>query len=565
MKIELKEIIAGAILSCYRNLIGNEECRIPEHISVDFDVPKNRDHGDLTTNFAMKYASSAKKSPIELSRMICDCVASSGIEGLKKIEPAGPGFINVFLEHEVFYNVVLEVLDKREKYAVSDTCRGKKVIIEFVSANPTGPLTVAHGRQAAVGDALARLLANSGCEVFREYYLNDRGRQIDILGKSLYSKYMKLCGREYPFPDDGYKGSYIDDLAKKLYSEKGAEFSGISEKTVEFMCDYAKNNILEWIKKDLADFSVEFNSYFSEKKFSETGKVEEAIKLLEKKGLVYEKDGAIWFNSRKYGDDKDRVMVKSSGEWTYITPDIAYHKDKLDRGFDLLIDLWGPDHHGYIPRMKAAVQAMGFNAGCLKVVIIQLATLYQGKNKLSMSTRQGEFISLREVMNEVGVDAARYFFLMLNTDSHLDFDLELAKKRSAENPVYYIQYTHARICSMLEKYNEKFGHDYIPVVQPGILEELTNREEKDLIKKISVFPSAAELAASLLEPHRIHVYLTELASLFHSYYHKDSKKFRVIGEKEDNITLARMALVSAVKIIIASGLGLLGITAPEKM
>ncbi|MBN2190949.1 MAG: arginine--tRNA ligase, partial [Candidatus Aureabacteria bacterium] len=474
-------------------------------------------------------------------------------------------FINVFLEHEVFYDVILEVLDKGDKYAVSETLRGKKVIIEFVSANPTGPLTVAHGRQAAVGDALARLLANSGCEIFREYYLNDRGRQIEVLGKSLYSKYMDLCGGEYPFPDDGYKGSYIEDLAKKLYSEKGAEFSEISEKTIEIMCDYAKTSIMGWIKKDLADFGVEFNSYFSEKSFSETGKVEETIKSLEKKGLIYEKDGATWFNSRKYGDDKDRVMVKSSGEWTYITPDIAYHKDKLDRGFNLLIDLWGPDHHGYIPRMKAAIQAMGFGADSLKIVIIQLATLYEGKNKLSMSTRQGEFISLREVMDEVGVDAARYFFLMLNTDSHLDFDLELAKRKSAENPVYYIQYTHARICSILEKYNEKFGHRYIPAAEPKILEELTSQEEKDLIKKVSVFPSVTELAASLLEPHRLHVYLTELASLFHSYYHKDSKKFRVIGEREDNITLARMALVSAVKIIIASGLGLLGISAPERM
>ncbi|MDD5644083.1 MAG: arginine--tRNA ligase [bacterium] len=565
MKIELKEKIADAIISCYGKFMEEEKCQMPQGVSVEFDIPRNRAHGDLTTNFAMKYASFARKRPIEFSRMICDCVLRLRIEGLKKIEPAGPGFINIFLEHNVFYDVIMDVLRRREKYAVSEKGKGKKVIIEFVSANPTGPLTVAHGRQAAVGDALARLLANSGYEVFREYYLNDRGRQMDVLGKSLYSKYMKLCGREYPFPDDGYKGLYIDGLAQKLYSEKGAVFAGEPEKTLEFMSEYAKTNILEWIKKDLMDFGVEFDSYFSENEFSGTGKVEKAIKLLKEKELIYEKDGAVWFNSRKYGDDKDRVIVKSSGEWTYITPDIAYHKDKLDRGFDVLIDLWGPDHHGYIPRMKAAIQAMGFNDESLKVVIIQLATLYEGKNKLSMSTRQGEFISLREVMDEVGADAARYFFLMLNTDSHLDFDLELAKKKSAENPVYYVQYTHARICSILEKYSEKFGHKYVPEPETGILGELINREEKDLIKKISVFPSVVELSSSLLEPHRIHIYLSELASLFHSYYHKDSKKFRIIGEKEDNLTLARMALVSAVKIVIASGLNLMGITAPEKM
>lgn len=562
IKKHLQDILATAL----SGVLEESGKKISEKIDVTVEVPKDSGHGDVSTNLALRYAKIAGVNPRQLAEVLCGRLSCKADEEFEKIEIAGPGFINITLSNSALHVMLLDVLEKGTEFCRTNLGKGKKILIEFVSANPTGPLTVAHGRQAAIGDALARILKKAGFEVSTEFYLNDRGKQISILGESLYSRYMEICGKKYPFPEDGYRGGYVNTLARDLFDKEGDKYSRFDkEEAFEYMSLYSKDRIMQWIKEDLKNFNVEFDTYFSEKEFTGGGQVEESIKALKDKACLFEKDGAVWFKSTEFGDDKDRVVVKSNGEWTYIAPDIAYHKDKLAREYDLLIDIFGPDHHGYIPRIKAAIEALGYDPEILKVIIIQLATLYKGGKKLSMSTRQGEFISLRDVVDEVGKDAARYFFVMRSNASHLDFDLELAKKQSPDNPVYYIQYTHARICSIFKKYEERFKHGYVQVDNTEGLNPLVNYEEKEIMKKLALFPEAVDACAVLFEPHRMTVYLSELAALFHSYYHKDAKKFRIVGDREDETTLARMALVSAIRMVISSGLNLLGISAPEKM
>jgi arginyl-tRNA synthetase len=529
---------------------------------IEMEVPKNKAFGDLSTAIALKLASLAK-CPAHLlaSEMVSrftELLPESGMrDSVKKVEVKGPGFINFFLTENCLLDVLGDILSRRDRFGSCDEGKGKRVQVEFVSANPTGALSVAHGRQAAVGDSLANILAFCGYDVEREYYINDEGIQIEALGRSVWARYRELSGLASDFPGNGYRGKYIYDMAGEMIQEQG-DVLARSKDPVEYFSKYAVKKIMKGIKKDLKDFGVKFNVWFSQKSLTKSGDVTATVDLLEKKGYVYGKDGAVWFKSSEFGDDKDRVIMKSDGKFTYVTPDIAYHRNKYERGFDKIINIWGPDHHGYIPRIKAAVKALGYPEESLQVLIIQLATLYKGSEVVPMSTRAGEFITLREVMDEVGKDAARYFFVMRRTDSHLDFDLELAKKHSLENPVYYIQYAHTRACSILEfkKHRGMCG-------KPGFSSRVARLSEDDEIqiaKALGRFPETVRMCARCLDPQGLTVYLEDLAAKFHSYYNK----YRVVTDDEA-LTSSRLLLVDCLGRVIATGLKLLGVSAPRKM
>ena len=450
IKLQLIGIIKTAVKSVATRLDISE---LPE---VTLEVPKKRDIADLSTNIAMQICKAKKGlKPFEIAEDISESIRE-GIEEnsfndmIKAVEVKPPGFINFLFSNNYLQSIVEQILSEGTDFGRNTQENNKKVLLEFVSANPTGPLSVAHGRQAAIGDVLANILEFSGFRVTREYYLNDEGNQIELLGRSIYARYCELSGEACVFPEAGYRGEYIYDVAKEIIEKHDKSLVALDDKNISFFSDFGTKYIMDGIRKDLLAFSVRFDSYYSQHKLSKSGKVEKVLKELKEKGFLYEKDGALWFSSTRFGDDKDRVLRKSDGTYTYITPDIAYHQDKFSRGFDMLIDLWGPDHHGYIPRMKAACQAIGKDEKLLHVLIIQLATLSRSGRPVRMSTREGEFITLREVIDEVGKDVTRFFFLTRRRDSHLDFDLELAKKESMENPVFYIQYAHARICGILE-------------------------------------------------------------------------------------------------------------------
>ncbi|MBI4398658.1 MAG: arginine--tRNA ligase, partial [Candidatus Omnitrophica bacterium] len=421
-------------------------------------------------------------------------------------------------------------------------------------ANPTGPLTIAHGRQAVVGDVLARLLEKTGHHVSREYYLNDRGVQIQILGLSVYVRYLEIAGFPRKFPENGYQGAYIRDLAGHVFDKEGKKYLEMpEERALEFFSKYASDTILEDIRVNLHRLGVTFDSYFSEQTLGGNGFIENVLKLLRERGFTYEHEGALWFRSTAFGDDKDRVLIKSNGEFTYLAPDIAYHEEKFKRGYHRIVNLWGPDHHGYVPRLKAACQALGHNAGQVNVLIVQLTTLFRNGEPVRMSTRAGEFVTLKELMDEVGVDAARFFFLMRKIDSHLDFDLELAKKRSDENPVYYVQYAFARISNIL-----KFSETAVSSeVEPALLAE---SEELEMIKLLSSFGEVLNQASEYLEPYRVVDYLRDVASAFHKFY----AKHRVVNPNPE-LTRARLFLVACVQIVLANGMQIVGISRPEKM
>jgi len=527
----------------------------------EVDIPRDLKHGDLTTNIALRAAKSFFIKSMELADIICSNIKShierSPLKSvISKVEVLQPGFINFWLSEEYLSNLLTDIEKESLSYGKSDIGKGEKVNVEFVSANPTGPLTVAHGRQAAVGDALSRILEFSGYKVSREYFVNDVGTQITLLGRSIYARYLELEGIKYDFPVDGYHGTYIKDIAK-LFSEKYRNrFVDKEKKGIVACADFGSKYILQEIEADLEAFHVKFNVWSSQKKILPKT-IKSTLGDLESKGYVYHKDGASWFRSTAFGDDKDRVVVKSDGSFTYLAPDIVYHKDKFRRKFTKLIDIWGPDHHGYIPRIKAAVEALGHDKDALSVLIVQLATLYRKEEALSMSTRKGEFIMLREVMNEVGCDVARFFFLMRKLDSHLDFDLEVAKNNSLDNPVYYIQYAHARIASIFD-----FGKKISNKLKTRPKASLLNKpEEAMLVRMLSQFPMVVETAARTLEPYRLVDYMNELAKLFHSFY----TKYRVVSEDDLPLTSARLLLVRTIKIVLASGLGLLGVSLPERM
>jgi len=529
------------------------------------EMPKIKEHGDLSCNAAFVLSKLAGLNPMEMAAAIKDefnkRLPESRLDGQVFDAEVKSGFINFRLKEKFLYKVLKEIYALSDKYGRLGQENGRSIQVEFVSANPTGPLTIAHGRQAAVGDALANILEFCGYKVVREYYLNDEGRQIETLGASLKARYLQLQGFPLELPQDGYRGEYITDIARSLADERGKGLADEKEKLPKgFFSEYCYKAILKGIEKDLKDFGVVFDVWYSQRSLGEKGKIKQGIDILRKKGLVFEQDGAVWFNSTKYGDDKDRVLVKSDGSLTYITSDIAYHLEKYKRGFDEIIDIWGPDHHGYIPRVKAAIEALGYDKNTLRVIIVQLATLYRNGQPVSMSTRAGEFVTLRELMDEVGKDAARFFFLLRKTDTHLDFDLELAKKESSDNPVYYVQYAHARIESVLQFHKNELA----PKIPKGGIDLasgiLSKPEEIDLIKYLYQFPGAVRQSAAALEPHRLVAYSKELAAVFHRFY----TEHRIVTD-DPQLTAARLYLISCTKIVLANCLNLLGVSCPEKM
>ncbi len=525
------------------------------------ELPKAMQHGDLVSNAAMRLAKPLGRAPMQIAEAIKEaCIKrlTDAGEGwlIDKIDIIKPGFINFWLSGKYLKGLLAQVMSKGDSYGSWQHDKTEKLMIEFVSANPTGPLTVAHGRQAAIGDALGNILKFYGLDVTKEYFINDDGRQIKVLGESIMHHYLGLYGVESPFPEDGYQGGYVKDIAVQIKAEYGDKFVNDRDKNRQFFSDYGVNVIMNIIRKDLDAFDVRFDTWFSQKTLTREV-VDAALNELKGKGYVFESEGAVWFKATAFGDEKDRVVVKSDGLYTYFAPDIAYHRIKFERGFDRLINIWGPDHHGYIPRLKAAVQALGHDRSAIDVLIVQLATLYRNGEVLSMSTRKGEFITLEEVRKEVGKDVTRFFFLMRKLDSHLDFDLEVAKKQSSDNPVYYIQYAHARIWSIIEFSTANSGEldganeDFSLLSQP---------EETEIMRIISQFPVYVRDSAVSLEPYYIILYLNTLAAAFHNFY----AKHKVIT---DNVALSktRLYLVNCVRICLANGLRLLGVSLPKKM
>lgn len=525
---------------------------------VEIEVPKIEDHGDFATNFAMLSAKVQKMAPRKIAEILCTHIADP-LERIERTEIAGPGFINFFLKQAAWPPVVRDILTQDREYGTADFGGGRKVQVEFVSANPTGPLHVGHGRGAAVGDSVARILAFCGFDVQKEYYINDSGRQIQTLGVSVFLRGRELLGEHVDFPDTCYQGDYIKTLAREVLDAKGADFfSGDEEAAISYCARYAAESITAGIRQDLEDFGVHYDQWFSEQSLYSSGEVDRILEALKEKGTVYAKDGAWWFRTSDFGDEKDRVVVRQNGQTTYFASDIAYHEEKYARGFEKVIDVWGADHHGYIPRMAAAVQAGGRRRDQFDVILVQLVNLLRAGQPVAMSTRSGEFVTLNDVVAEVGADAARFIFLTRDYASPLDFDLEVAKQKSNDNPVYYVQYVHARIASILRKAVEQGLPD--PVWSEAAGTRLVELEEIQLIKILSRYPEVVAAAAQSLAPHRITYFLMELASQFHTYYNKH----RVLSE-DTMLTNGRLCLVTAVQKVIRNGLALLGVSAPEQM
>ncbi len=547
-------------------------------------------HGDFSSNAALGLARIAGVKPRELAAKIVAALPASGL--IARVEVAGPGFINFFLSPGAYQDVVNRILDGGEAYGRSTIGRGRRVQVEFVSANPTGPLHVGHGRGAAYGAAVADLLAAAGFHVHREYYVNDAGRQMDILATSIWLRYLELCGEQFAFPSNGYRGDYVFDIAATLHRDNADAlrqpasriFDGIvpdepaggdKETHIDALIDRARSLlgpesyrrvfdlgltvILDDIRQDLEEFGVVYEKWYSERSLTERGLVDRVIGQLQQSGHAYEKDGALWFRSTDFGDEKDRVIVRENGQKTYFASDIAYHQDKLERGFERVIDIWGADHHGYVPRVKAALSALGEDPSRLDVLLVQFATLYRSGQKAQMSTRSGEFVTLRELRREVGNDAARFFYILRKCEQHMDFDLDLAKSQSNDNPVYYLQYAHARICSVLRLAREK-GFERDAERGRRNLGLLCEAHELALLAELSRYPEVVETAALSHEPHQLAYYLRELANGFHAYYNA-----HVFLVESDDLRDARLNLIDAARQVLANGLGLLGVSAPAVM
>jgi arginyl-tRNA synthetase len=530
-------------------------------LSIVLEIPKATSHGDYSTNIAMNMARTQKTTPQEVARIITDHIDDPG-QLLAKVEIAGPGFINFFIAQKRWYEILKAIHGTDQTYGTSQTGQGECVQVEFVSANPTGPLHVGHGRCAAVGETLSEILKAAGYKVQKEYYVNDSGRQIRTLGESVFVRYQQLMGRTVDLPEEGYQGDYISDLAETIFDTEGDRLLHIpQDQAINLCASFASKKILAEIREDLESFGVSFDVWFSEQSLYESGAVESVIAEGKLRGTIYEHEGALWFRTQQYGDEKDRVVVRANGLTTYFASDIAYHRDKFKRAFDHIINIWGADHHGYVSRVSASVQAFGFEAGRLKVLLIQLVNLLRAGRPVAMSTRAGEFVTLREVIEEVGRDAARFLFLLRHYESPLDFDLELAKKQSNENPVYYVQYVHARISNILKKAQEQ-NYTYI-AWNETFPDSINLPEEIELIKLLARYPEVVTQSALLMEPHRIPFYLKELAGAFHAYYH-DRRKHQVISENAE-LTMARLYLVDAIRIVIRNGLTLMGVSAPERM
>jgi arginyl-tRNA synthetase len=555
MRSHLRELLTQAI----EKTAKGGELNSTDLPPLLLEPPKQREFGDLATNVAMLWAQRAKKPPRVIAEMILKNIEDPhGLLARKEI--AGPGFLNFTFSSQFYYQRLREFAEEKEGNL--DIGRGRKVQVEFASVNPTGPLHVGHGRVAVIGDVLARLHEAVGFDVEREYYVNDAGKQMENLGRSLYARYQELLGMPYEFPVDGYPGDYVKELAEAVNGENGSKFAAVSQDAaIEFFTRYGGDALLQTIKNQLEEFGIHFDSFFSEKALRERNEVVETIELLRSRGLIYAQDGAEWFRSTEFGDDKDRTVIKSDGELTYFASDIAYHRNKFERKFNKLINVWGADHHGYVPRLKAAMQGLGYDPSILQVVLVQMVQLTRGGEPVRMGKRTGEFVSLEEVLQEVGRDAARFFFLMRKSDSHLDFDLELAKRQSSDNPVFYVQYAHARVCSIFEQ-ARKTGilAGMVRSDPPVTLELLKLGEELELIRQMVQFNDVLEDSVRELEPHRMVFYLLELAGEFHRYYNR----FRVISD-DLGLSHARLFLVQNVQKTIRRGLEILGVEAPMKM
>ena len=554
MKNKLAYLIADSVAACMQKGLL-PDVNLPQ---IEIEVPANPDHGDYACNVAMILASQAKQNPRKIAQAIQENL--NDMEGMiEKVQIAGPGFLNFMIKDDLWRKILWNILDQKEKYGCLDIGQGKKVQVEFVSANPTGPLHIGHARGAVVGDVLSNLLQSTGYRVSKEYYINDAGNQMNNLGKSVLYRYRELLGEQIEFPESCYKGDYIKEISADIIEKEGRRYLTEKEdETVLYFNTVAGGVILEEIKKDLRDFGVTFDFYFSEKELYKENGVSDLLAALQKNGFIYSDGETLWFKTTAYGDDKDRVVIRKNGEPTYFAADIAYHQNKFARGFDILVDIWGADHHGYMPRLWAAVQALGHDKNDLKIILVQLVNLLRAGEPVAMSTRSGEFVTLREVLDEVGKDAARYNFLMRRSDSHLDFDLEVAKKQSNENPVFYVQYAHARICSILRMAQERGMA--LPVYENMNPSLLVEPEERGLIKMMARYPEMLEGAAKSLEVHRITFYLNELAGVFHSYYNKN----KVVTD-DAALTAARLVLVDAVRVVLGNALKILGVNAPEKM
>ncbi|MCO6414540.1 MAG: arginine--tRNA ligase [Thiogranum sp.] len=586
MKQHLSQLLSSAVDSLQAQGILPQDAPV----QINLDRTRDRRHGDFASNLAMVLCKLAGSKPRDLAERIVAALPAS--QHVRKVEIAGPGFINFFLAPLAYHSTVAQVLEQGEAYGRSNIGQGKSVQVEFVSANPTGPLHVGHGRGAAYGATVADLLDAVGFKVHREYYVNDAGRQMDILAASVYLRYLDLCGEQLTFPSNGYKGDYVWDIGASLHRKHGdalrhsaAEvFDGVPadepaggdkelhidaliERTKQLLgpthyreaFDLGLNSILDNIRRDLEEFGVRYDEWFSERSLTENGSVERAIERLKTSGHTYEKDGALWFRSTDYGDEKDRVIVRDNGQTTYFASDIAYHMNKLERGYHRVIDVWGADHHGYVPRVKAALAALGDDTDRLDVLLVQFAVLYRGGQKVQMSTRSGEFVTLRELRQEVGNDAARFFYVLRKCEQHMDFDLDLAKSESSDNPIYYIQYAHARIASVLRQLQEK-GLQWDPAQGARHLDRLTESHEDALLVSLSRYPEVLETAALQHEPHLMAHFLRDVANELHTYY--NAHQFLV---EDAALRNARLNLVMATRQIIANGLKVLGVSAPDSM
>ncbi|MCM3356385.1 arginine--tRNA ligase [Psychrobacillus sp. MER TA 171] len=545
----IKEALQQAIFKA--ELVTEEQ--LP---SVHLETPKDKANGDYATNIAMQLTKIAKKNPRQIAEAIIENLNMDGTM-MEKVDIAGPGFMNITVRKDYLQDVVKAVLSEKENYGRTTSGGNEKIQVEFVSANPTGDLHLGHARGASVGDSLCNVLDFAGYDVSREYYINDAGNQINNLAVSIEVRYFEALGMEKDMPEDGYRGQDIIDIAADIAKEHGDKFVHMSdEERFQAFRTHGLKVELAKLQKDLADFRVNFDNWFSETSLYEGGKIDIALNKLRENGHIFEEEGATWLRSTTFGDDKDRVLIKSDGSFTYLLPDIAYHENKLARGFDQLINIWGADHHGYIPRMKAAFEALGYNREKLEVSVIQMVQLYKDGEKMKMSKRTGKAVTMRELVEEVGLDAVRYFFGMRSGDSHMDFDLDLAVSQSNENPVYYAQYAHARICSILrsaETQGMKATTDSLDLLQ--------SEKELDLLKKIGDFPQVVADAAKLRAPHRVATYIQELAATFHSFYNAD----KVLNADNMPLSEARLALVTSARQTIANALKLIGVSAPEKM
>ena len=582
----MKDQLQDLLKKCIQDLI-NEGLINEMPPKVRLDHTKDKSHGDYATNIALMLAKQAKTSPLELAKIIVNQLEDASF--IKKTEIAGPGFINFFLSDASSTSIVSEIIELGEMYGKSEIGKGQSILLEYVSANPTGPLHVGHGRGAAYGATVSNLLRNIGFKVDNEYYVNDAGRQMDILTVSIFLRYLSLCGEQIRFPDNGYQGQYINDIADSIVVESGESFKQSADIVFENICkdgneggdkeshidelivrakDLLGDNfqtifqvgiesILGGIKDDLADFGVRFEKWFSEQSLIDSGLSESCITRLKDSGHIYKKDGALWFKTTNYGDEKDRVVVRDNGNHTYFASDIAYHLEKLERGYDKIINVWGADHHGYIPRVKASIGALGHKPDKLEILLVQFANLYRGGQKVQMSTRSGSFVTLEDLRKEVGNDAARFFYILRKSEQHMDFDLDLAKSKTNENPVFYIQYAHARICSVFRQANEK---GFESNLEEANLSLLTEEVEKNILRELSRYKSVIESAAIQYEPHQLAYYLRDLATQFHSYYNACT----FILEDQD-LTQARLSLIHAAKQILRNGLSILGVGAPESM